>query len=590
MLKLTTDLVVLLCVLGTTAVVLLGWGNLTWRILGVARPSKVSVITIWLGFCIVVGCLEFIHLFVPIDWRVTVGVAIVGLLGQAGLFKSKATLLKPEALDRSNAIGLVMITLSAVQRYPWRSLAAMVVIVTWCLRAMETPTMYDSGLYHFGSIRWLNEYPIVPGLGNLHWRLALNQSYFGFLALLNFAPYWGKGYAAGGLFLLLLTAFTVLEIGLNQSRLWRWIFGGILFSYLCLLSGPIANPMPDTVVALLQIVIFIYFYCSLIQPFDKKTTCQLMQSQILVVLLFLNLTVVTTKLSSVAFAFTTVVLLLLMVFIRNWTSLSPKQLRRLTLLLIFFSVLHFGRSFLLSGAPFFPNPIGGVWSLPWAVEYGVAHNESQLIYAWAKQPGIASADELRAGYAWFGPWFLSLSSTFKRLLLVSTLIFGILIVLHRSAARILSYKIYLAIAPVMAALCFWFFSAPDPRFLGSVVILFFSWACWVLFECTRQMLIDIRFRHLFKKNLVKSGALVICSCCIFFFIKWSLLGMAYPNGWQSVVDQQITHHQTRSGLDVYTPITGAQCWNARLPCAVLAHDGLRELSIGGLIRLGYTTR
>jgi hypothetical protein len=69
---------------------------------------------------------------------------------------------------------------------------------------MLAPDNYDSGLYHLQSIRWDNTYPIVPGLGNLHERLAFNQSFFEFVAALNFQPYFGHGSALANSFLYLL--------------------------------------------------------------------------------------------------------------------------------------------------------------------------------------------------------------------------------------------------------------------------------------------------------------------------------------------------------------------------------------------------
>jgi hypothetical protein len=214
--KLCLDLLVLLLVLASTSIVLHGCGNLTWRLLGIQQPSYPSVLTVWLGFCVVVASLEAVHLFVPIDWKVTVAVALIGALGQR--LRAKFARLKESSppTEVEPAIGLSSLVVNAIKTYPLLSIVGLSVIVSWCLLAMQPPSMFDSGLYHFGSIRWLNEYAIVPGLGNLHWRLALNQSYFGFLALLNIAPYWGHGYAAGGLFLLVLTAFTLLEVALNS--------------------------------------------------------------------------------------------------------------------------------------------------------------------------------------------------------------------------------------------------------------------------------------------------------------------------------------------------------------------------------------
>ena len=51
---------------------------------------------------------------------------------------------------------------------------------------------YDSDLYHAQSIRWIEEYGVVPGLGNLHTRLAYNSSAFALSALFSFA-FLGKG-------------------------------------------------------------------------------------------------------------------------------------------------------------------------------------------------------------------------------------------------------------------------------------------------------------------------------------------------------------------------------------------------------------
>ena len=39
------------------------------------------------------------------------------------------------------------------------------------------------------AIRWINEYSIVPGLANLHFRFGFNQSSFAYIAALNFHPY-----------------------------------------------------------------------------------------------------------------------------------------------------------------------------------------------------------------------------------------------------------------------------------------------------------------------------------------------------------------------------------------------------------------
>ena len=37
---------------------------------------------------------------------------------------------------------------------------------------------YDSGLYHVQTIKWIQNFPVIPGLGNFHGRFAFNSMYF----------------------------------------------------------------------------------------------------------------------------------------------------------------------------------------------------------------------------------------------------------------------------------------------------------------------------------------------------------------------------------------------------------------------------
>jgi hypothetical protein len=575
-LKLLMDLAVLLVVLGTTAIVLLGWGNIVWRLLGIELPNKPCVISVWLGFCTVLGCIEIIHLFIPIDWRATCGVAVVGLIGQRLRPKVPVESRRDLPENLCTSISFTFRLVGAVRRYPLRAFVVILVVVTWCLRAMETPSMYDSGLYHFGSIRWSNEYPIVPGLGNLHWRLALNQSYFGFLALLNIEPYWGRGYAAGGLFLLLLTALTVLKMSITESRTQRWIFGGVLFPYLFLLSGPIANPLPDTAVALLQITIFIFLYCNLVARKELGQIPSPYLQRLQVIIAFLCLTIVTVKLSGVAFACVSFIVALVWMFKSPQCKLPSKLFIKLTLLLCTFVFVHVARGCLLSGAPFFPNPFLGMWFLPWAVDFGVAHNESQLIYAWAKQPGVGLPSELSDGFGWFGAWVRRLPLMFMVMFVASTGLFLIGILIHRAQKKDIGITNILLCTPIFIGFSFWFFSAPDPRFLGALLTLFLICSLLIftspLLDKRGQLVCPYLSPHC-TKVLSWLGMLVVLA----LFVRWSLNGMTYT-GWQPPTTVEYVVHSTRSGFKAFVPVEGAQCWSGTLPCTYLLHDSLRSES------------
>ena len=65
-----------------------------------------------------------------------------------------------------------------------------VVFLFLCLLSMvlwttQDPGQYDTGLYHAQAIRWIEEYGVVPGLGNLHMRLAYNSAFMCLQALFS---------------------------------------------------------------------------------------------------------------------------------------------------------------------------------------------------------------------------------------------------------------------------------------------------------------------------------------------------------------------------------------------------------------------
>lgn len=71
----------------------------------------------------------------------------------------------------------------------WKICVGIVAVVCIALWAMKSPTFVDTYLYHAQAIRWIEEYGVVPGLGNLHFRFAYNSAFLPLQALFSFA--WG---------------------------------------------------------------------------------------------------------------------------------------------------------------------------------------------------------------------------------------------------------------------------------------------------------------------------------------------------------------------------------------------------------------
>ena len=196
----------LLAFLGLSFAAISGWGLAFGKALGRSAARHLAVADFWLGYLFTLAAVEFLNLWLPIDWRTSLIFYMIGL----ALFLTFKPAHRSHFLAKIQKISIPSLSLVVL------ALACLAFFLLTCMSSMAMPINEDSWLYHFQSIRWINEYPVIPGLGNLHGRLAFNQSHFGLLALFNFFPFWNKGYAAGGLLLLVATACTVATVILRD--------------------------------------------------------------------------------------------------------------------------------------------------------------------------------------------------------------------------------------------------------------------------------------------------------------------------------------------------------------------------------------
>ena len=101
-------------------------------------------------------------------------------------------------------------------------IAALILVLIWGYCTSRGYMHYDSDLYHAQSIRWIEEYGVVPGLGNIHVRFAYNSSFFALSALYSMRFLGGQSlHTVNGFFALLLS----LEV-LKAFRLKRFLLSG----------------------------------------------------------------------------------------------------------------------------------------------------------------------------------------------------------------------------------------------------------------------------------------------------------------------------------------------------------------------------
>ncbi|CAN1569366.1 hypothetical protein MCERE10_03907 [Burkholderiaceae bacterium] len=453
-----------------------GWGGLLkrWIMSTHGQPSQsyAEVVTdIWLGICFCITLTELIHFVLPINGYVS---AVV--FGLGAVFAIQRWLITAQ---QPFVVRLSKLTSSG---QAWLYLFACCAIgFIWIAAVMKGASNYDSGLYHFGAIKWLNEQAVTFGMVNLHTRLAYNQSYFALIALVNFHPLYEHAYAATGLFLFVLSVFSCVT--LISSSIPRRL---VLFATtLVLLSSFIlkaASPSPDFAVAVFQVVIFFSLFRLLLESKLDMTGAAAQNSHLKQVLLLLLaalcVTAVTIKLSMALFCLGALVIAYRPT--RVWLKGQPRSVLRLVVVCVAILLIHALRGVVLSGVPFYPSTFAGFWSLPYALDPAQVTAEARSIYSWARQPGIAPDIVLRS-WDWLLPWASQLPARFSLLSGIALLLLAVnLILLIVNKAYRKKIRLYALYVPLCLGATFWFLTAPDPRFLGAIPELMIVFGLWLL--------------------------------------------------------------------------------------------------------------
>jgi hypothetical protein len=137
----------------------------------------------------------------------------------------------------------------------------------------------------------------------------------------------------------------------------------------------------------------------------------------------------------------------------------------------------------------------------------------------------------------------------------------------------------------MAAIVFWFFTAPAPRFANATFMLLSVSAIMMLLTGIQP--------YTSKVGMAK------VLCLLFVVGNLNFLGFVYLryetfkdislDGWHAAKQVPLDVKVTTSGLRVYVPISGNQCWDAPLPCTPYFNRSLRlrdpdDMSSGFTIR------
>lgn len=403
---------------------------------------------------------------------------------------------------------------------PLGMLLAALILVTVLEVSTHAPANPDTGLYHAQTIRWIESFPAVPGLGNLHSRLAYNSSWLVVNALFSFAFLGGRSYhVLPGLLFLVVTGRELFQglrlLQSNRSALVpphpaipqplpamaseaqpsppcpggrqalssaaAWLRLLLIPLAFFLLAGELSSPGTDLPAVLIAWLVFSE-WASL--PEDNVPPLQL------VLLILIPIWAVTIKLSSLPLLLASLALWGQFLPIPKRPSLSflwPPSLKNnrqlkwqpLTLKLLLCAALLLApwvaRSLILSGYLIYPGLTLDPFRFDWRIPVEAVRRESLVITAWAR----LSAQNMDTVLAmslpeWVYAWYHNQTRNRKLMfVLVSAapilygLTLGLLGFFRRRLAQCLWQNTHPYLLPLGTAylgVAFWFFKAPFFRF------------------------------------------------------------------------------------------------------------------------------
>lgn len=526
---------------------LLGFGYFITRLFWRKDFSQDIFDIFWIGFCVLIAFLQIWHFFLPINgWLF----ALITFLAAAGVLMRIKDGLPP--LRRAHifyAIGLIL---------------PLIVLLNHTL--FSDPS-YDHGLYHLQTVKWFNQFAIVPGLGNLQHRLAFNSSQYLYAAFINSSIFTGYAYYVASVilaYMLLLQSLQAFGVWLRGGSLQAVVVYRVLLIPVILWhvsTEPLAGYSADLGVFVLQAVLF----AKLLQWMNIKSDDKdrkILFSQILI----LAVTGVTIKLSFGIFAAVAIVIALIYL----WQQVDRldffKQL--IPVGLITFSVWivpWLVRNVILSGYLLYPNSKIR-FNLPWTMPGYLANNLQYIIGIWAKTNSDSMA--YTADFPWLLKWVKSQHVEIRfTLFFAVVLLAGLILISFLKRYPRLSWKEYpVLLVGISLAVLFWFFSAPAYRFSGAVIWL---WILTVILMVWKWILIN--FSDTFAWRVT-----IITLILLFILLPTNLSRNMSLSRSVIVPPEQVLDRQKLNGeaTEVRTTNSGLQiniapdeaCWDLPLPC------------------------
>ena len=440
-----------------------------------------------------------------------------------------------------------------IKVYPRRMLVfSAFILLLFLILGSSLDNNHDTGLYHAQSIRWIEEYGVVKGLGCLHHRLAYNSSFLALQALFGCRYVFGvELHSLNALlaFIMLVWSVTTLKC-LHNKQFWVSDIIKLLIPFqICVMLWVISSPGTD----FFAVELVIYVVVKWIELVESG--CR--DEEPYIYLCFLAVYCVTLKLSTAV--------IISLVF---WPVYLLFKKRRYLVMTVSFliglgiAIPYLIRNVIISGYLLYPLPELDLFQVDWKMPFYQVIADKKEIIEWARETYETHADKIKD---WVPIWYEKIGIIWQMIFILMLISIGMSIIYSYyfiKSDRERDEKVCYVIiyAGILILLAYWFFTAPAVRF-GGVFMLFLPAA--IAGRIMQKLSVDNRYR--------KTGILLIYTVILAVSLrigyhviiadKHLIAPAPYreyevePFEWESIVFYCPAEEDDRTGYDYFPQLT-----------------------------------
>lgn len=441
-------------------------------------------------------------------------------------------------------------------------------ILTAFIVSLGPPRPYDTGLYHLQTIKWIEEFAVVPGLANLHGRFGFNPNIFTFYAATSLVDIFKQE-----IFSVNFTIYSILVVHFikkihaifKQDGITNiLIFNLIILIDIIFTTSNMSSPSPNFITAVLPFFI-------LAGTFKSGQSHEDNEFKSYIPILILCIYVLSVKLA-------TIPLMLLTLFILFKFSSERRNILWLPALLTFILTPWLIRNIILTGWLIYPFPALDLFNFDWKVPVSSVIIEKMHVTGWARNPGSLHLDAAQMRISeWLPLWWHRIFLEHK--LLFAAAIVSPLIVLIRIRLTNIktNYYAYAITCTSFLGVLFWLLLAPaiqfgEPFLVVSAIspLLFFE------FNLTRDRAVNYKLISVLFVIVVILQALHAKKITRFEIKQIA----CKPQLIKVPQDVGFTTYNI-SGVSTFVPTSGDRCYDHVIPCTPYP-DSTLELRNGTL--------